>query len=180
MTLNDEAKQACATTAYFSFLCGGFEITKISWLHAGAGENLACWTEGFNIADLELDNFGASLTGLLVFCIHSSSLSLFCSDHLQGRHYFCGRQTVENHPIHTGTNSYHIMMSSIPSWFIFSRFIFSREQVCPRKSRTFAPSENFPLYGITLCVLVVLSWVFWDFFLRPFLDLTDASRLLND
>ena len=64
------------------------------------------------------------------------------------KHYFCGKQTVENHLIHTGTNSYHIMTSSIPSWFIFSQFIFSRKQVCLRKSQKFSPSENFPLYGI--------------------------------
>ena len=88
--------------------------------------------------------------GFIGICIHSSRLSLFCNDHLQGGYYFCGRETIENHLIHmgTGTNSYHIMTSSIPSWFIFLGFIFLRKQVCPRKSRKFPPSENFPLYGI--------------------------------
>ena len=36
MTLNDEAKQACATMAYSSFCVESFAITKISKLHAGA------------------------------------------------------------------------------------------------------------------------------------------------
>ena len=76
-----------------------FAITKVSRLHAGTGENLACWTEGFSTGDLKLDNFGAFFTGSLVFCTHSSRLSLFCSDQLQGRHYFCGRPTVVV-PIH--------------------------------------------------------------------------------
>ena len=76
--------------------------------------------------------------------------SLFCSNHLLGRHYR-GRQTVENHLIHTGTNSYRIMTSSILSWFIFSRFIFSRKQVCWQKSRKFAPSEN-SRYTVSSCV----------------------------
>ena len=34
-------------------------------------------TAGFSTADLELHNFWASLTGLLVFCIHSSRVSMF-------------------------------------------------------------------------------------------------------
>ena len=140
--LKDKANQDCATMVYFSFCGEAFAITKVSRLHDGAGEKLACWTEGFGTADLKLDNFGAFLTGLLVFCLHSR-LSLFCSNHLLGRHYFRARQTVENH---TGTNSYGIMMSSIPSWFIFSWFIFSRKQVCPRKLRKF----NFPLYSMQI------------------------------
>ena len=36
MTLNDEAKQACATTAYSSFCVEPLAITKVSRLHAGA------------------------------------------------------------------------------------------------------------------------------------------------
>ena len=39
---NDEAKQACATTAYSSFCVEAFAITKVSRLHAGAGEKLGC------------------------------------------------------------------------------------------------------------------------------------------
>jgi len=71
---------------------------------------------------------------LLVFCIHCS-LSLFCSDHLQGRHYLCGRQTylrgrqtIENHLVHTGTNSYrritYIMTSSTPPCSFFRGLYF--------------------------------------------------------
>jgi len=52
---------------------------------------------------------------------------------LPGGHYIRGRQTVENHLVHTSTNSYRIMTSSILSWFIFSQFIFLRKQVCLRK-----------------------------------------------
>ena len=89
-----------------------------------------------------------SLTGSLVFCMHSSRLSLFCSNHLH-KTLFLG-QTDCREPSHSHgyTNSYHIMTSSIPSWFIFSQFIFSRKQVCLRKSQKFSPSENFPLYSI--------------------------------
>ena len=36
MALNDEAKQACATTAYSSFCVESLAITKVSRLHAGA------------------------------------------------------------------------------------------------------------------------------------------------
>ena len=44
---------------------------------------------------------------------------------------------------------YNVMTSSIHlGSFIFSRFIFSRKQICQWKSQKFAPSENFPLYGI--------------------------------
>ena len=63
-----------------TLLCEG--LHKVSKLHASAGEKLACRTEGFSTADLELDNFRASLTSLLRVCI----LSRFCSDHLQGGH----------------------------------------------------------------------------------------------
>ena len=89
-------------------LCGGLRSYKSikaacqrGWKTALLNRRIQhCWSrlQQFRI-------FGASLTGSLVFCIHSSRLSLFCSNHLQGRHYFRSRQTVENHPIHTGTNS---------------------------------------------------------------------------
>ena len=65
--------------------------------------------------------------------------------------YFHGRQTVENPIVHMGTNSYqctYIMTSSISILVRFSWFIFLQKQVCPRNLRKFAPSENFPLYGI--------------------------------
>ena len=42
----------------------------------------------------------------------------------QGRRYFHGRQTVANHLVHTGTDLYHVMMSSIPSWLIFCGLYF--------------------------------------------------------
>ena len=71
--------------------------------------------------------------------LYSRRLILLYSNHLEGR------QTVENHHVHIGTRRTHVMTSSIS---IFSRFLFSRKQVCPRKSRKFAPSKNFPLYGI--------------------------------
>ena len=98
--------------------------------------------------------------GSLVFCIHSSRLSLFCSNHLQGRHYFCGRQTVENHLVHTSTNLYrhHIMTSSIPSWFIFSWFIFSRMQVCPQNHKNLHPMK-FPAIWYYLQLPVMLMVV---------------------
>ena len=70
--------------------------------------------------------------------LYSRRLILLYSNHLEGR------QTAENHHVHIGTRRMHVMTSSIS---IFSRFLFSRKQVCPRK---FAPSENFPLYGITI------------------------------
>ena len=49
------------------FCMKALAITKVSSLHAGADEKLACQTEGFSTADLELDNCtcGASLTSLL-------------------------------------------------------------------------------------------------------------------
>ena len=40
-------------------------------------------------------------------------------------------------------------MSGASSSFIFSRSLFSRKQVCPRKSQKFAPNENFPLRYLT-------------------------------
>ena len=62
-----------------TLLCEG--LRKVSKLHASAGEKLACRTEGFSTADLELDNFQASFTSLLRVC----TLSWFCSDHLHTR-----------------------------------------------------------------------------------------------
>ena len=98
--------------------------------------------------------------GSLVFCIHSSRLSLFCNNHLQGRHYFCGRQTVENHLVHTSTNLYrhHLMTSSIPSWFIFSWFIFLRMQVCPQNHKNLHPVK-FPAIRYYLQLPVMLMVV---------------------
>ena len=65
-TLNDEAKkQACATTAQSSFCVGAFAITKVSRLQQWARN----WRIGFSTDDLNFNNFIASLTDLLVFCI---------------------------------------------------------------------------------------------------------------
>ena len=53
---------------------------------------------GFSTADLDFDNCGTShgFVGIL----YSSRLILLYSNHLEGR------QTVENHFVHIGTNSY--------------------------------------------------------------------------
>ena len=74
--------------------------------------------------------------------LYCRRLSLLYSNHLEGR------QTVENHLVHIGTRRMHIMMSSI-SFFVnfFPMVFFSQKQVCPRKSRKFAPSVNLLLYG---------------------------------
>ena len=138
--MNDEVKkQACATTAWSSFCVDAFEITKVSRLLLRARNRRV----GFSTADLNFDNFRAShgFVGIL----YSSRLILLYSNHLEGR------QTVENHLVHIGTNSYrhtHVTTSSISILVFFLRFLFSRNQVCPRKSQKFALSENFPLYSI--------------------------------
>ena len=103
--LNDEAKkQACATMAWSSFCVEAFEITKVSRLPPRARNRRV----GFSTADLDFDNFGVfhGFVGIL----YSSRLILLYSNHLEGR------QTVENHLVHIGTNSYrraHVMTSSI-------------------------------------------------------------------
>ena len=104
------------------YLCGGLHTYK-SIKTATVGEKLAFWTEEFSIADFDFDNYRASL-GIL----YSSRLILLYSD------YLGGRQTVENHLVHTGTSSYqsgHIMTASIYILaHFFTVFIFA-EQVCP-------------------------------------------------
>ena len=125
-----------------------FAITKISRLPPRARNQHI----GFSIADLDFDNFGAShgFVGIL----YSSRLILLYSNHLEGR------QTVENHLVHIGTNSYqrtHVMMSSTSILVDFLRFLFLRKQVSPRKSRKFASSEIFPLYGIMRLTYVLVK-----------------------
>ena len=96
----------------------------------------------FSTADLDFENFGASHGFVGIF--YSSRLILLYSNHLEGR------QTVENHLVHIGTNLYrrtHVMTSSTSILVHFLRFLFLWKQVSPRRSRKFAPSENFPLYG---------------------------------
>ena len=98
-------------------LCGSLHNYE-SIRAAAVGEKLVCWTEGFSTADVDFDNFGVSLTGLFTFCKVAGWLVTLYSDHFQGR------QTVENHLVHTGTSLYrrtHIMMSSIS----FMVFIFT-------------------------------------------------------
>ena len=125
-------------------LCGGLHSYKgiKTACHGSVDEKLPCWIEGFSTADLGFGNFGASLTGSLVFCIHNSRLSLFCSNHLQGRDYFHGRQTEENHLVHTGTiSTYHIMTSSIHLGSFF-RSLYFRGSKSVHKN-----CKNFPLHA---------------------------------
>ena len=66
-----------------------------------------------------------------------------------------GRETVENHLIHTSCTSSYQRMHKMTSILVdFSWCLFLRKQVCLRKSLKFAPSENIPLYGISLKVEV--------------------------
>ena len=102
----------------------------------------ACWTEIFSTADLDCDNFRASLTVSLVF--HTVAGWFFSTVTI----YIEGRQTVKNHCIHTGASLYwhaHIMTSSI---FIMVS-IFAEAGLSVKKLRKFAPSENLLLYGNT-------------------------------
>ena len=113
---NEEAS-LCNNGLIF-LLCGGFfEITKVSRLPPRVRNRHI----GFSTADLDFDNFGVShgFVGIL----YSSRLILLYSNHLEGR------QTVENHLVHIGTNSYrrtHVMTSSISilSAF-FAVFVFA-------------------------------------------------------
>ena len=101
-------------------LCGGLRNYK-SIRTAIMGEKLAFWTEGFCTADLNFNNFGASLIGSLALCIVAGWSSL--------QWLFRGQiewQTVENHLVHTSTSSYqrtHIMMLPITVFFV--AFIFA-------------------------------------------------------
>ena len=80
-----QSKEAslCSNSLVF-LLCGGlcnYESIKTAVIGKKTG------SEGFSTADLDFDNFRASLTGSLVFCIYtcSSRLLLLYSDHLEGR-----------------------------------------------------------------------------------------------
>ena len=151
MTLNDKAQQSKASLCNngLLFCVEAFTITKVSRLHVAADEKLACWTEGFTTAELDFDNFGVSLTGSLVLCIHSSRSVLqqpFTGQTLFSWKTDCREPSCSHR--YQFASTYHIITLSIPSWLIFLPFIFSRRRVCPRKSRKFALSENFLLYGI--------------------------------
>ena len=76
--------------------------------------------------------------------LYSSRLILLYNNHLEGR------QTVENHIVHTGTSSYvqKNWCHQFPSYFLFSQFIFSWKQVCPWKLWKFLPSKNFLLVEV--------------------------------
>ena len=113
---NEEAS-LCNNGLIF-LLCGGFfEITKVSRLPPRARNRRV----GFSTADLDFDNFGVShgFVGIL----YSSRLILLYSNHLEGR------QTVENHLVHIGTNLYrrtHVMTSPFPFLVhFFAVFIFA-------------------------------------------------------
>ena len=129
-TLNKKAKkQAFTTTAESSFCVKAFAIMTVSRLPSWAGN----WLRRIQHTALDFDNFKASLTGSLVFCIYtcSSRLILLYSDHLEGR------QTTENQLVYTGTSSYRCTHKITSSIFILVNFfvvLFSQKQVCPRKS----------------------------------------------
>ena len=129
---NEEAS-LCNNGLIF-LLCGGFfKITKVSRLLLRARNRRI----GFSTADLDFDNFRVSHG--FVGISYSSRLILLYSNHLEGR------QTVENHLVHIGTNSYrcmHVMMSSISIlsaffcgfYFCGSRFVReNRENLHPAK-----------------------------------------------
>ena len=117
---NDTERQSKASLCNngLLFCVKALAITKVSNLHAGAGKKTGlsnrriqhCWSRTQQLWSVSY----VSVTGSFVVGIHSSRVSLFCSDHLQGRHYFRGR----------GREPSRSITSSIPSWFIFSRFIF--------------------------------------------------------
>ena len=106
---------------------------------------------GFSTADLDFDNFGVfhGFVGIL----YSSRLILLYSNHLEGR------QTVENHLVHIGTNSYrrtHVMTSSISIlseffcgfYFRGSRFVReNRENLYPAKI------SRYTVYNSTMALL---------------------------
>ena len=79
--------------AYSSFFEEAFANTKVSRLPPRARNWLV---NGFSTADLDFDNFRASLLDLLAFF----RLILLYSIHLEGR------QTVESHLVHMGTSPY--------------------------------------------------------------------------
>ena len=129
---NEEAS-LCNNGLIF-LLCGDFfKITKVSRLLLRARNRRI----GFSTADLDFDNFRVSHG--FVGISYSSRLILLYSNHLEGR------QTVENHLVHIGTNSYrcmHVMMSSISIlsaffcgfYFCGSRFVReNRENLHPAK-----------------------------------------------
>ena len=69
------------------------------------GEKLACWTEGFSTADLDFNNFRASLTSSCPFCIVAGSF--FSTAPFKGQ--------KDCREPYMGTSSYqpHVITSSI-------------------------------------------------------------------
>ena len=139
-TLNKKAKkQAFTTTAESSFCVKAFAIMTVSRLPSWAGN----WLRRIQHTALDFNNFKASLTGSLVFCIHtcSSRLILLYSDHLEGR------QTIENQLVHTGTSSYRCTHKITSSIFIlvhfFRGFIFA-ETGLSTKIMKISTQEKFP------------------------------------
>ena len=69
---------------------------------------------GFSTADLDFDNFGAShgFVGIL----YSDRFPFLYSDHLEGR------QTVESHLVHIGTNSYRRTRNDVINFHLSAFF----------------------------------------------------------
>jgi len=135
------------------FLCvEAFAITKVSRLHAGADENWLVEQKD-SAADLDFDNFGTSLTGSLVFCIHSSRLSLFCSNHLQGRHYFaadCGEPSRSHG--YQFVLTHHIMTSSIHLGSFLCGLYFAEVGLSAQIAKI-CTQRKFPPYTVANCLL---------------------------
>ena len=100
---------------------------------------------GFSTADLDFNNCGTShgLVGIL----YSSRLILLYSNHLEGR------QTVENHLVHIGTNSYrrtHVMTSSISILVLFFCGFYFRGSRSVRENRENLHPAKISRYTVTL------------------------------
>ena len=121
-----EEASSCNNGLVF-LLCGGLRNYE-SIRNANMGEKLACWTEG-RLRQLLSVSYG------FLGNSYSSRLILLYSDNLEGK------QTLENHPVYTGTSLYR-------RTHIFRGFYILRKHFCPQKSQKFAPSENFLLYVI--------------------------------
>ena len=66
-TLNNKVKKFVQQQPSLPFVWRPSQLRSIRT--TAMGEKLACWAEGFSTTDLDLDNFGVSLTCLLAFCI---------------------------------------------------------------------------------------------------------------
>ena len=106
---------------------------------------------GFSTADLDFDNFGVfhGLVGIF----YSSRLILLYSNHLEGR------QTIENHLVHIGTNSYrhtNVMTSSISILSeLFCGFYFRGRRFVPENRENLHPAKisRYTVYNSTMALL---------------------------